>query len=222
MSNLIEEVDSGTRLLDLTERTSEVWFGLIMVLTFTCSLSVAEAGRAGVREMLLSALGCNLAWGIIDAFMYLAARFSERGHAIAVLRSLRAAGTANEMHSIFEHALPPTLHKILTIEEIATLSERIRNLPEPPAYPRLTRNDWMGAMAVFLLVVLSTLPVVLPFIFFTEPLRALRISNGIAIALLFVTGYKFGRYSGYKPWRVGTVVTLFAAVLVAITMRLGG
>lgn len=222
MSTLIEQPGSNSRLLSPIERTSEVWFGLIMVLTFTCSLSVAEAGRPDVREMLVSALGCNLAWGIIDAFMYLGASFSERGHAIAVLRGLRTASTADEMHNIFEHALPPTLHKILTTEEIAGLSERIKQLPDPPTHPRLTGDDWKGALTVFLLVFLTTFPVVLPFIFFREPLRALRISNGIAIALLFVTGYKFGKYAGYKPWGMGTLVTLFALVLVAITIKLGG
>jgi VIT1/CCC1 family predicted Fe2+/Mn2+ transporter len=222
MSKVISHVDSGTRVLSPLERTSEVWFGLIMVLTFTCSLSVAEAGRADVREMLVSALGCNLAWGIIDGFMYLAAAFSERGHAIEVLRALRAAGTVEEIHRIFEYALPPTLSKMLTTEEIAHMAVRVRELPEPPTHPRLRRDDWTGALAVFLLVVLSTLPVVLPFLFLSEPLRALRISNGVAIVLLFLTGYKFGQYAGYKPWRMGAVVTLFAVVLVAITMKLGG
>jgi hypothetical protein len=56
-------------LLDPTERLSEVLFGLIMVLTFTCSFSVATAGRADVKNMLIAALGCNLAWGIIDAVL---------------------------------------------------------------------------------------------------------------------------------------------------------
>jgi VIT1/CCC1 family predicted Fe2+/Mn2+ transporter len=222
MSDLIEEADSRARLLNPTERTSEVWFGLIMVLTFTCSLSVAEAGRADVREMLVSALGCNLAWGIIDGFMYLAASFSERGHAIEVLRALRAADTTERVHNIFEHAIPPTLYKVLTDEEIAGLTKRIKQLPEPPKHPSLTRDDWMGTLGVFALVVLSTLPVVLPFLFFTEPLRALRISNGIAIALLFVTGYKFGKYAGYGPWRMGMVVVVFAVALVGITIKLGG
>ena len=55
------------RVLEPIERVSEVLFGLIMVLTFTGSLSVAEAGREDVRTMLIGALGCNLAWGIIDA-----------------------------------------------------------------------------------------------------------------------------------------------------------
>ena len=50
-------------------------FALIMVLTFTCSFSVAGAGREQVRTMLIGALGCNLAWGIIDAVFYLMGSF---------------------------------------------------------------------------------------------------------------------------------------------------
>jgi hypothetical protein len=149
MSNVIEQLDSRARLLSPIERTSEVWFGLIMVLTITCSLSVAEAGRADVREMLVSAIGCNLAWGIIDGFMYLAAAFSERGHAIGVLRALRTAGTPEEIHRIFEYALPPTLSKVLTTEEVAHITVRVRELPEPPLHPRLRPDDWRGALAVF-------------------------------------------------------------------------
>ena len=53
------------RVLTPNERISEVLFGLIMVLTFTGSLSVAEAGREDIRTMLIGALGCNLAWGLI-------------------------------------------------------------------------------------------------------------------------------------------------------------
>ena len=55
--------NSYERPLDPMERISEVLFALIMALTFTCSFSVAEAGREEVRAMLVGALGCNLAWG---------------------------------------------------------------------------------------------------------------------------------------------------------------
>ena len=58
-----EPGESSKRVLDPIDRVSEVLFGLIMVLTFTGSLSVAEAGRDDVRAMLIGALGCNLAWG---------------------------------------------------------------------------------------------------------------------------------------------------------------
>ena len=62
---------STKHLLDPIERTSEILFGLIMAMTSTGSLSVAGAGRAEVHTMLRGALGCNLAWGIIDAVFYL-------------------------------------------------------------------------------------------------------------------------------------------------------
>ena len=65
------------------ERLSEILFGLIMVLTFTCSFSVIRAGHEEVREMLIGALGCNLAWGIIDAVFYLMSRLSEQGQGLA-------------------------------------------------------------------------------------------------------------------------------------------
>src|SRR5690242_13971883 len=59
------------RVLQPIERISEVLFGLIMALTFTGTLSAAESGRAEVHTMLVGALGCNLAWGFVDAIMYL-------------------------------------------------------------------------------------------------------------------------------------------------------
>ena len=49
------------RVLEPVERIAEVLFGLIMVLTFTGTLSVATAGDEDVREMLIGALGCNIA-----------------------------------------------------------------------------------------------------------------------------------------------------------------
>ena len=66
-------------------------FGLIMVLTFTGSLSVAQAGREDVRAMLIGALGCNIAWGIIDAVLYLMACLGEKGHGLGVYRAVRTA-----------------------------------------------------------------------------------------------------------------------------------
>ena len=56
---------SSKRVLDPIDRISEVLFGLIMVLTFTGSLSVTEAGRESIRTMLIGALGCNLAWELL-------------------------------------------------------------------------------------------------------------------------------------------------------------
>src|SRR6476659_1291124 len=94
-------------VLDPSERISEVLFGLIMVLTFTGSLSVAEVGREDVRAMLIGALGCNLAWGIIDAMLYLMARLAEHGRGLATLQAVRKANDRNDAQRLIASALPP-------------------------------------------------------------------------------------------------------------------
>src|SRR6185436_16536034 len=107
-----ETIKSSKRILDPIDRVSEVLFGLIMVLTFTGSLSVAEAGREDVRTMLIGALGCNLAWGIIDAVLYLMGCLAEKGKAIQSFRELRAANDAVAAHKILTDALPPLIASV--------------------------------------------------------------------------------------------------------------
>jgi hypothetical protein len=81
------------RVLEPISRVSEVLFGLIMVLTFTGSLSVADAGRDDVRAMLIGALGCNFAWGVIDALLYVMGSDAEKNTGLATLRACRARRT---------------------------------------------------------------------------------------------------------------------------------
>ena len=87
---------------------------------------------------------------------------------------------------------------------------------------RLEQDDWRGAAGVFLLVFLCTFPVVVPFIFMHNAGPALRVSNVVAILMLFSTGYAFGRLSGYRPWLVGISMVVLGMILVGMTMALGG
>src|SRR4029453_9658641 len=93
------------RVLEPIERVSEVLFGLIMVLTFTGSLSVAEAGREDVRTMLIAAVGCNLAWGIIDAALYLMSSLAARGGALMTFQAVRAASDPQHAQRLIADAL---------------------------------------------------------------------------------------------------------------------
>jgi VIT1/CCC1 family predicted Fe2+/Mn2+ transporter len=213
---------SSKRVLDPIGRVSEVLFGLIMVLTFTGSLSVATAGHAEVREMLVGALGCNFAWGVIDALFYLIGSLGEKGRALATLRALRHAPERQEGQRIVADALPPLVASILEPAQLEAMRERLVQLPEPPASPRLEREDWQGALAVFLLVFASTFPVVVPFVLMRDAHRALRVSNGVAIAMLFLCGYSLGRMTGYHRWAMGIGMVVLGSFLAAMTMALGG
>src|SRR3954463_9515142 len=95
------------RVLDPIDRVSEVLFGLIMALTFTGSLSVAEAGREDIRTMLVGALGCNIAWGIIDGVLYLMGCLADKGRALSILQVLRRTSDDGEAQRLIANALPP-------------------------------------------------------------------------------------------------------------------
>jgi len=153
------------RPLEPVERISESLFGLIMVLTFTCSISAADPGREEVRTMLFGALGCNLAWGVIDGVMYLMACLAQRGQGLATLRAVRRAATALEGQRILANALPEPIAAALKPDQLESVREQLTRLPESPARPRLGSREWLGALGVFLWVFLITFPVALPFVF---------------------------------------------------------
>ena len=81
-------------VLSPVDRVSEMLFGLFMALTFTGAVSVADQGDAQIRTMFIAALGCNLAWGLVDAVMYLVRTVTDRGRLLTLIRSVRAAPDA--------------------------------------------------------------------------------------------------------------------------------
>lgn len=209
-------------VLDPVDRVSEIIFGVIMALTFTGSLSAATAGREEIRTMIFAALGCNLAWGLVDAVMYLVGTLTERTRNLTSLRRARSATTPSEARAIIADALPGRVAEAIGVEGLERMHQHLAALPEPPARARLGRDDYVGALGVFLLVVLATFPVVVPFMLFPETALAMRVSNGVALATLFAAGYALGRHAGGVPWRTGFAMGAIGAVLVAITMALGG
>lgn len=211
-----------TRILEPMDRISEILFALIMVLTFTCSFSVAGAGREEVRELLVGALGCNLSWGIIDAAFYLMGSFSLLGQGILKLRALTQARSPAEAHRVISDALPPVIASVLSPADLEHMREKLSRARGLPTRPHLRKDDLLGAAVVFLIVVLSTLPVLIPFVLVRSVRPALRISNGIAIVMLFLTGYAFGCHAGYRPLRMGLSMVLLGGVMVAITISMGG
>lgn len=210
------------RLLDPNQRIAEVLFGLIMVLTFTGSLGVADAGREDVRVMLIGALGCNLAWGIIDGVFYLMGSLAEKGSGLQTLRAVRESANPAQAQSLIAGALPPTIAAVLEPAELDKLHQRLRQLPEPPEKVHLDGKDWLAALGVMLLVFLSTFPVAIPFIFMDEAGPALRVSNVVAISLLFIAGQAYGRCIDRSPWMIGGAMVALGAGLTSIAIALGG
>lgn len=217
-----DPIKSSKRVLEPHERISEVLFGLIMVLTFTGSLSVATADRAEVRTMLIGALGCNLAWGIIDGVLYLMGCLAEKGRSLTTYRTVRSTSDPKKAQQLIANTLPPVIASVIQPAELESLQQRLKKLPEPPERVRLVHDDWMGAVGVFLLVFLSTFPVAVPFLFMQNAVLAMRVSNLVAIVMLFVTGFAYGRCVGRAPLGFGIGMVVLGGILVGLTMVLGG
>jgi hypothetical protein len=103
-------------VLDPIERSSEVLFGLIMVLSFTGTISIAVSEQGvlvpehdEIRSILVGAIGCNLAWGIVDAIMYLLNVLGARGRELKVARDVRDAKTPEAARAVVADALPEAL-----------------------------------------------------------------------------------------------------------------
>jgi hypothetical protein len=220
--NLAPPSVPSKRLLDPVERISEILFGLIMALSFTCSLGVAEAGKDDVRTMMIGAIGCNIAWGLIDAIIFLMASLTERGRGVAMLKAVRTAPNGEIARSVISGAMPPVVAQTMGPEDLDKIHQKLRGLPDAPSAPRLGSKDYLAALGVFLLVFLATFPVVVPFMVMPHAPSALRVSNLVAVAMLFVAGYLLGRYAQHKPVFMGMAMTLVGIGLVGVTIALGG
>ena len=210
------------RLLDPIARMSEILFGLIMVLTFTGTFEVATAGTEDVHMLMVGALGCNLAWGVVDAVMFLISALTERGRNLVTVRGVQAAATPEQARQIISDALPPVVASIMSSQEVDSLRNGLLAMRPLPARPSLNREDGLQAIGIFLLVFLSTFPVVIPFMIFNEAQVALRASNLVAIVMLFGVGFVLARHGGYRPVLTGVSMVVLGVFLVAIAIALGG
>jgi hypothetical protein len=209
-------------VLDPMERISETLFGLIMALTFICSLGIATGSNINLQTMLIGALGCNLAWGIVDGGLYLLGRINSRGGKVRILHAVRQAPDSETARSVIADALPPELAAFLPAQQLEAMRQKLQQLPAPSRRVSLTTRNWTGALGLCLLSFVSTFPVVIPFIFLSDARMALRVSYAVAILMLFCCGYVFGIQSGLRPWAAGLAMVVLGGALVGVAVVLGG
>jgi len=217
--NLLER---NQGILDPVDRSSEIIFGLIMALTFTCSLSVAASGRSDIREMLIGALGCNLAWGLVDAVMYAISAVVGRARRRTLVQAVQQLNDPVRAEHLVRLALPEGVAEVIDDQGVNHLVARLRALPRVKAVAVLRAADLREASAAGLLVFLATFPVAVPFMLIHDAGLALRVSNGVAVAMLFVCGAALARASGLRAWTLGGLMVVLGTLLVVLTIALGG
>jgi hypothetical protein len=209
------------RHLDPVDRLGETLLGLIMAMGFTGAVRLGLE-RADNRALLTSVFGCNVAWAIVDGVMYVLTRLFERGRRIRMLHAVRNAGTEEESMQRIDRELGNRLEPLTTENERRQIyhwaMEWIRHRSHDRA--RVHWEDVLGGAAVALVIVIATVPVVVPFIVFQSPNTAVHASNLVAMAMLFWLGCWWGREVGASPVRVGVGLMLTGVALVSILIAL--
>lgn len=213
------------RYLDPAESLAEILFGLIMVLTCTLGASLlAGSERESLRTTLVAALGCNVAWGVIDAALYVMGNIFVRSRNSRLLQAIRSTDDEAEALAIVRQALEPRVGAYGHREDRELLYRSMhRIIAHGEAMPgTMTIDDIRGAFAVFVLVVGAAIPSAIPYVLIGDPLVALRVVNIVQVALLFVVGFHWARSIGGHAWRTGLVMMFAGVMLVAVAISLGG
>jgi VIT1/CCC1 family predicted Fe2+/Mn2+ transporter len=217
-----QDTAGGVPILTPLDRNAEILFGLFMCLTFTGTLGAATAGHEEVRTMMIAAIGCNTAWGMVDGVMYVLRALVTRGYTLRLVREVRAASDPARERAIVAAELSPLVRSAIGTEGVDRIRSEIHGLAAVPRRPALEWGDVKAGLLVFALVFLSTFPVVLPFVLFDDVVRAKRISAVVAIALLFVCGYTWGKHAGLRPRLVGVAMVVIGVAIEAAIIALGG
>ena len=207
------------RHLDPASRMGEILFGLIMVLsvTLTAGLTASE-GKEGVRQLLVAALGCNIAWGVIDGIMYVMNCMAERSVRARIIRAIQGAPDPQSALAMIRNQAEPELEPLAGPDDREALYRAmLKHLTQGDA-PRTTieKGDLYGGLACFWLVFASCLPV------FSNPIRALRVSNFLLIAILFVVGRKWAAYTNTNRTVAGLAMVAVGLAMVGVAILLGG
>jgi len=211
--------------LSPVDRVTEIFCGLVMVLTVTLiSAREIPTGPEGVNTLLRAALGGNIAWGFIDAVVYLMSQRYERERQARLLAAVRAATDDQAIRAALDEAVDPELVAPMSDEEASRAFSALHALAGrmAPVRAGLKRRDLLGALACFCLCVGSALPATMPFLLFDAPVVALRVSNGVLLASLFVLGIVWAKLIGARPLLTGFGLLLVGGALVGITIALGG
>ena len=214
-----------TKHLDPASRMGEVLFGLIMVLSVTLIVGLNKTeGDAGIHELVFAAIGCNVAWGIIDAVMYVMSCITQRGERTRLILAIREAADRDAALATIREAIEYDVAELTGPDDREALYDAIyRHLAgQTPETPWMTRADFLGALASFWLVFMTCFPAVLPFLFIRDPQYALHVSNALLLAMLFAVGVMWGDYVKAQRVVSGAVMLAIGLALVGVAVLLGG
>ena len=205
--------------------SSEPMFGVIMVVCFTSVLrAFPDATDKVVETILVSALFCCIAWGLVDGIFYA----WEAHYLLEKKKKLQAWVQApkdpKKGRELVEDDLGDTIVDLMDEKDKEQIYQIVeKNVPGVDLGHVSIKEDIITVAIAFGLVVGSSIIVILPFLWFSPVTTALKISNITGILLLFIMGYwreEDKRTS--KKLITGGFTALVALIITLVTVYLGG
>jgi hypothetical protein len=222
-----------TKYIDPIDWLSESIFSIMIVLIFTLAYRVfsispvpgAATSSESATTLLLAILGAVIAWGFIDGMIYVILSFFEREESDRFICEIREAKSEKEKVEIVLNEFGEIFEPITDEHHRDALYLAILNSIKSTPVQKIgfSKDDIGAAVAHVFIAIISVIPSMIPLLVFSNNLSlAIRISNTISFAVLFITGYRWGKYVGVNPIRTGIIIMAIAIVLALLAIPLGG
>jgi hypothetical protein len=205
--------------------SSEPMFGVIMVVCFTSVLrAFPDAPEKAVDTILLSALFCCIAWGLVDGIFYAWEAHYELDKKKKLQALVQAPTDPEKGRELVEDDLGDTIVDLMDEKDKEQIYQIIEKNASGVDLGKVSmREDVITVLIAFGLVVGSSIIVILPFLLFSPVMTALVISNITGILLLFIMGYwreEDKRIT--KKLMTGGLTAFVALIITLVTVALGG
>jgi hypothetical protein len=205
--------------------SSEPMFGVIMVVCFTSLLrAYPQVADQILGTILLSALMCCIAWGLVDGIFYAWEAHYELDKKKKIQALASSSEGAGQARDLVEDNLGDTLVDLLDDKEKEQIYQIVHaKVPGIELGKVSLKDDAMTILIAFGLVVGSSIIVMIPFLVVNDVMTALKISNLTGIILLFFMGFwREEEPAVSKKLITGGVTALVALIITLVTIALGG
>jgi len=203
---------------------AEAFYGIWMVVVVTGTIrAVEQPNDSTVKVMLVSALGVNIAWGVIDGITSMWADLVDRTKELELVNALRAKKGDAELRRKLGKAFSGTVAGSLSGDELERVVDMVEvGEPREVARARPDREDYEAALATALIDFILIFPVTLPYILFMHDLTlAIRSSQLIALFLFAGLGYAYARNAKWSRLVTPIVFALAMLIVIIATFELG-
>lgn len=214
------------------ERLVEILYGLVIALTITSAVrAITGGGAPDIDLMVTTSLGAGVAWGLIDAMLYVLVVIFQRHRYTRIASRISSAKDESEALATIQEDLEGSLVGTLDAEDQKSVYRLVLHAQrrsskagytQQPKSIAILREDVFGAVQVFFSMLIATLVVVVPLWVIQPPHIAVLVSNLVAFAALFVVGYTWAKHTNIRKTLFGVTLVTLGVAIVGISLVLGG